>query len=111
MTDLTLEELADGRERESRRADNFAFDDWCVRNGSALLAMARELVRIRQALEFLAGDDDLFDLWKEDDGFHAETPHGLHGVTAADATQALLHHCRRRGWPDPLPPSERKGEG
>ena len=64
----------------------------------ALLEEAREYRRLKSALEFLAGDSDLFDLWREDDGYHAETPHGLHGVTASEAPVALLHHCQRRGW-------------
>ncbi|HKY41336.1 MAG TPA: hypothetical protein VJN18_35630 [Polyangiaceae bacterium] len=64
----------------------------------ALLDAAERLARLESALEFLAKDSELFDLWREEDGVHAETPHGLHGVTAADATTALLHHCRRRGW-------------
>jgi hypothetical protein len=64
----------------------------------ALIAAARRLARLESALEFLAGDSDLFDLWREDDGFHAETPHGFHGVTASSITEALLHHSQRRGW-------------
>ena len=60
-----------------------------------------QLAELVSALSFLAHDGDLLDLWHEADGFHAETPHGLHGVTAASASDALLYHSQQRGWQSP----------
>lgn len=63
------------------------------------------------ALAFLAADADLFDLWTEDDGIHAEMPYGLHGVVAPTAAQAVVHHARRRGWETAPSATPSKSEG
>lgn len=113
MTDLTLEELAklDGLSAEVTRCqaiadagnDGFymqvtyaeeALGRAMVENRDALLAMARELHRLRDALTFL---------------LHARDPDFDYGTKTGAEIELMC--AKRMGWPDPLPPSERKGEG
>lgn len=97
MTDLNLEELV------SLETDLAA---WCPlrkREGvTAAIAMARELVRTRSLLAFLACHEDLFDLWEQDDGFHAAEPH-RQAITPGHATPmaALAAHAAGLGFVDP----------
>lgn len=101
MTELTLEELA---ELETQRVSPLTYGDQCryaealVENGGALLAMARELIRIRSALEFLGHR-----------GHHVicstqVIPTGL-------LPRDVIVRATARGWEDPLstPVAELKG--
>jgi hypothetical protein len=94
MTDLTLEELAegdtllDGAEAfpESEEVEAYA-GEWLWKHRAALLAMARELVRLKSALDFFDGQERFID------------------------PTSFVDDAIASGWEDPLPPSERKGEG
>ena len=129
MTELTLEELAklDGLSAEVTRCQaiadagndgfymqvTYAEEDLgraMVENRDALLARARALVRVRGALAFR--DKDAFACVSDLDP-RKPTPHTLDETEHGDnfTAPAFLALAAELGWPDPLPPSERKGEG
>jgi hypothetical protein len=120
MTDLTLEELREletGRQRSAdARNDLLLTTDevlhWQSRYryaiedaAPALLTMARELVRLKSALEFL--DDSG---WAHPRYTEARNKFRTPGSSVFSVDQCIAF-ARELGWIDPLPPSERKGEG
>lgn len=94
MTDLTLEELAELERRSTAGLPTYATEAramfYCEAKPATvlrLLAMARELVRLKSALEFLE-----------------QRTFPLRALVPSVMYQQAYEH----GWPDPLPP---KGEG
>lgn len=79
MTDLTLEELT-----ELETQSHMSVSDGKL---AALLAMARELVRIRSALTFL---------------LYARDPDFDFGTKTGDQIELIC--AKRMGWVDPFPP-------
>ena len=101
MTDLTLEELAALQDEVDR--DDTPVVELSHPNFDALLAMARELVRLKSALEFLDVEHSAT--------LHTLLPNMRNGVIRDLNDENVLKVAAGLGWPDPLPPSERKGEG
>lgn len=93
MTDLTLEELAE----YERQANN---GELHITQQLAAIAMARELVRLKSALEFLDVEHSAT--------LHTLLPNGRSGVIRDLNDENVLKVAAGLGWPDPLPP---KGEG
>lgn len=71
----------------------------------ALLAMAKRLLALESALEFMAHHEDLFDLWEDGtDGYKCCAPDERQdGPGLNTPTAALLDCARFRGWKDPTP--------
>lgn len=94
MTELTLEELA---ELEQRLGPSLRLTAAC--------SMARELIQLKSALEFMAHHEDLFDLWEDgDNGYKCAAPDERQDGMGLNTPFAALLDCARfRGWVERKP--------
>jgi len=92
---LSAEEIANGKLLEERRRDDFRFDDWCVRNGPTLLAMASRLGELESALVYLYQNHAA--------RFNLDTGEE-HDLTGRNVIRA---YAKLSGWPGPT--SQAKG--
>lgn len=101
MKELTLEELDKLTKRIEDYPPSMTPSNWTQRELPALLAMARELIRIRSALEYITKEAD--DMAQSNGiGGRILSVKFPFQQTAADA---LLAFATSLGWLDPLSPA------